>query len=1477
MLFIFLVLSIVLFTPIMVFGEGGVPNQPMITSINPSHQVSDVDNFYCNSHNPVITWNQTQQPGQPFNANKVTTGYYHTLAVKNDGSLWSWGNNYDGQLGNGFSSNTSNPIQVKNSDGISFTNISAIASGGYHTVLLKNDGTLWTSGYNGWGELGIGTITSNSYPIQVKNSDDTSFLNVKAIAAGAYHSLALKSDGTVWAWGNNLDGQLGNGTTTSRSNPIQVTNSDGTLFSNVKTIATGGYHSLALKCDGTVWAWGDNLDGQLGNGTSTSSSYPIQVKNSDGTWLSNVTAIAAGGFHTLALKNDGTLWAWGYNEDGELGNGTNLNSNYPIQVKNFNGASFINVIAIAAGKYHTLALKSDNTVWAWGYNEDGELGNGTTSNSRFPTQAKNSDGTFFTNVSALLAGYYHSMALKKDGTLWTWGYNEYGQLGNGTTYRSKYPIQVKNSDGTSFINATIISAGGYHSLTLKNNGTLWAWGDNFDGQLGNGTTTDYSKPIQVKNSDGTSFSNVFAVTGGIYHSLAIKTNGTLWAWGDNLDGQLGIGTFTNVSSPTQVKNSDGSFFVNVLAVSGGGYHTLALKNDNVLWAWGCNSDGQLGNGTNTDNSYPIQVKNSNNSSFTNVIAIAAGCYHSLALKSDGTVWAWGDNQNGQLGNGTNSKSKYPIQVKNSDGAVLSNIQTIAAGEYHSLALKNDGTLWAWGDNLDGQLGNGTTRSSNYPTQVINPNGSPFNNIAAIAAGGFHTLALKNDGTLWTWGYNERGELGNGTTISSSYPIQVKNFDNTPFTNGQAIATGEYYSLILKSDGTLWALGDNGDGQFGNDTYYSQLFITPVMRPSALICFTKEHNSSDNYTFIYDSSNSTSLHGINDGDYQAYIQTINDYGASLWSEGVAVTIDTVSPLISEITGRISGSNVKLIFTSSEPVNATVYWDLSTTPLSLTTDYKTYNGTDATALDLGNICSEPTRVHYYRIEFKDKAQNFYSTGIVQVGGSVTLPPPDRINSITAEAKINNGSVIHQVTVAAEPVIDATLYKFYRRKNGGSAECLTPSGTANYRFIDTNLPAHDGFYEYGYATYHSSGTESLIIWGNSQTNVSPKQNGKVYIPNLPPQPIVNGLHSIVVFTDVSVQLGKAKDLENDQLTYKLFIREKGTDTWTCHSMVPTQDGQSILLTLTDLHNYEWYLTCIETDPNIIDKGEIIVIPTSSLYIDIHYPLPLCTNAFTTDDYDHMWGTLGQELQFRVECNPLAHFQTFSWNFGDGTPIQSGQQTTHTYYQLSDPAHPFDIVVTATDDQGNQYYGYAKIRIINTPKGRLYTDETWSGTQTIDGEVIVPTGINLTIQPGTQLTVNPSADPDHPSALIIEGNLNINGTESQKVSFSGNGTLWEGILIEGTANIQWLAVSDAERGVAGNQTANVVLTHCTFDGNLAGVHAHGGSPTITNCIFNNNSYYGIKKDAQASPVVTGCQYNNNGMDYYDETDTGETKNEKI
>ena len=363
----------------------------------------------------------------------------------------------------------------------------------------------------------------------------------------------------------------------------------------------------------------------------------------------------------------------------------------------------------------------------------------------------------------------------------------------GVNDSGKYTVTVTNSLGTVisdtakfYARIKSISAGGHHSLIIKTDGTLWACGDNTYGQLGDGTTINRSSPVQI-----VSMSNVQSVAAGSDHSLILKNDGMLWACGNNDFGQLADGTTTKRSTPVEV-------FSSVQNIAAGGQNSLIVRTDGSLWTCGANSFGQLCDGTTTDHSTLTQV-----TSINNVQSVAAGTYHSLILKKDGTAWTSGWNMYGQLCDGTTTDHSTLMQVTS-----FSNVQSLAAGSTHTLILKKDGTLWACGNNFYGQLGDGTTIDRSTLVQVTS-----VSNVQGISAGGNQSLILKSDNTLLVSGANIYG-----ATAADNIPVQL-------MSNVQSMSAGGAYILILKITGILSSCGDNTSGQLGDGT--TTVRLTPV--------------------------------------------------------------------------------------------------------------------------------------------------------------------------------------------------------------------------------------------------------------------------------------------------------------------------------------------------------------------------------------------------------------------------------------------------------------------------------------------------------------------------------------------------------------------------------------------------------------------------------------------------------------------------
>ena len=467
------------------------------------------------------------------------------------------------------------------------------------------------------------------------------------------------------------------------------------------------------------------------------------------------------------------------------------------------------------GFSHSLALRSDGTVWSWGLNDHGELGDGTTLNRYSPVQviSSTSGPTYLSGVVQVAAGNYFSMALKSNGTVWCWGPNSSGELGNASTATSLLPVEVLQAatGNPALSGVTAISAGAVHCLALTSSGTVWAWGAGSSGQLGNGGTAQSARAVQVTALSGRT---IVAIAAGYYHNLALDSTGEVWVWGDDNDGQLGDGSGASAqeNSPEHLSALDpvtGSG-VQVVAIAAGAYHSLALKSDGTVVAWGLNNDGQVGNGTTTNCLIPTAVSGFGASS--GVIDIQAGGYHTLALKGNGTVWSWGNNDYGELGAGNLQNSTIPEQMTGVTNAVA-----LGAGDSHSFVIRSNGTVYFCGRNEYGQAGDGTgDRTGAVQVVTLGP-------ISALdVTGGYHGLAVNGNGTLWSFGSNLHGELGDATTNEHQGPEQVPGLSNIV-----SASSGQYYSLALSSTGTVTSWGYDGNLQLG----YSGATTIPTGVPS----------------------------------------------------------------------------------------------------------------------------------------------------------------------------------------------------------------------------------------------------------------------------------------------------------------------------------------------------------------------------------------------------------------------------------------------------------------------------------------------------------------------------------------------------------------------------------------------------------------------------------------------------------------------
>jgi len=719
------------------------------------------------------------------------------------------------------------------------------AGNGFSCALTGQE--VWCWGRNTTGQLGVGDDTDSLVPERVGTLPIAT-----DVSAGHDHACAIDAGNGVWCWGNNAFGEVGDGTTSTEvSTPVPVPGLQATQ------VSAGDGSTCALTTTATVECWGDNNFGELGDGTTADASTPQPV-----TGLPPITQIAVGYFHACALDVSGSVWCWGDNSGGALGIGKkNGISDVPVAAR-LSGATYI-----AAGSADSCAILTGGDLQCWGGNAVGQLGTGNTVNHPVPAQVFGV--TSGAQQVTLGQGFGCAIISTAVPTAFCWGDGDvYGNLGTGSfSQQSSIPVPVFGLTTSPTGLATgpaQLSAGDHHACAAMQTGEVECWGEGNFGNLGDGSTASRAIPtltIGMENqavfsvSAGTSTGCAITAFGGLelscwgedagdgspvstVHTSAVAVTGlpaggvsqvsaafggcavTLLGglstgadcWGDNSKGELGNNTTTDATSAVKVKKLSA-----VQAITTSDLHACALAHHGEVLCWGSNSNGQLGDGTTTDRHTPVQVTGLP----ANATQVEAGGRHTCALLVDGTVWCWGKGGNGELGNGSTSDSSVPVQVTGLPAAVQIAIGGNQLSGNSSCALTMSGGVFCWGWNNSGQLGNGTTTDSDVPVAVTGLGSG----VLAIADDGSTACAVTTAETASCWGDNSVGELGDGAIGGNvTTPVTVGGFTAL----GGAISSENGASVCgISITGAAVCWGWNGDGQLGDGSTTSSPVPTPV--------------------------------------------------------------------------------------------------------------------------------------------------------------------------------------------------------------------------------------------------------------------------------------------------------------------------------------------------------------------------------------------------------------------------------------------------------------------------------------------------------------------------------------------------------------------------------------------------------------------------------------------------------------------------
>jgi alpha-tubulin suppressor-like RCC1 family protein len=773
-------------------------------------------------------------------AGTVAAGRFHACALDTYANVWCWGNNTAGQLGDGTTTQRATPVVATPASMSAFVQVSA---GGQHTCAITATGTASCWGSNAHGQLGDGTTTNRLLPTPVTLPGG---VTLAQISAGDRHTCARTTSGTALCWGENVFGQLGNGSSGANSTPLPTVVSFASGVVPVD-IDAGFSHTCAAATSGIAYCWGFGLDGQLGIGSQGSGAVPLSVSMPSGVSFARVSA---GTIHSCAVATNGDAYCWGDNESGEIGNGTTApgiggGPRVPTLVSRPSGIHFSQISANGEGGSSlgrfgfTCALTAGGATYCWGRGAEGQLGNGGTANRLLPTVISAPSGSAFTFVST---GYNFTCASRGIPAILCWGRNAENQVGDGTSSNRPVPTPVAAYGGVPFgsIVGTVTStlggalSGAWISAAPSGRSSLIASGGTYQLNYLTGTQTLTVAPLPanciapsglvVNVPIGTQVVQnvvvicdpppipvlVRSITAGYDHTCGLTVAGAAYCWGRNDAGQLGDGTTTSRVAPAAV--TGGRTFSALVA---GVRHTCGLTSSREAFCWGSNEFGQLGNGSSisTQSSTPVAV-----SGGFPFIALVAGYSHTCGLVIGGATYCWGWNDYSQMGDVTTGQNRLtPVAVAGGFAFV-----TLASGETHTCGLTAAGTTLCWGSNSGGQLGDGTTQQRQSPVPVLG--GLSF---TTLAAGIVHTCGLTAAGSAYCWGQNDYGSVGDGTSTPRLSPVPVSGA-----LSFVGLAAGRYHTCGRRSVGALSCWGLNNLGQVGDGTT-TTLRLSPVSVSSGL--------------------------------------------------------------------------------------------------------------------------------------------------------------------------------------------------------------------------------------------------------------------------------------------------------------------------------------------------------------------------------------------------------------------------------------------------------------------------------------------------------------------------------------------------------------------------------------------------------------------------------------------------------------------
>ena len=732
---------------------------------------------------------------------QVSAGNDFTCALGSAGAAYCWGDDTNGELGNNSTTQSNVPVAVFTSGVLSGKTLTQIVAFN-DTCVLDSAGTAYCWGYNGAGQAG-NADTAVSFPVPVT----VAAAQPVTIAAGTSHSCEIRV-GTAYCWGDGTNGELGDNTTISSNVPVAASTGGALSGVTLTQITAGTNFTCALSTAGAAYCWGLGTNGQLGNGTTTSSSVPVAVTTSGALSGVTLTQITADGASACVLDSAGAAYCWGAGGSGQLGNGSSTAAqSTPVAVTTSGALSGVALTQITAGGASACGLSSAGAAYCWGAGGSGQLGNGAMTAAQSTAVAVTTSGVLSgVTLTQITAGSNSVSALASTGSAYSWGAGAIGQLGNNSTTAAQSTAVAVTTAGVSGVTLSQISVGTTFACALTGTGAAYCWGEDGSAQIGNpATAVNFLVPTAVT-------SQAEMISAGSGDACLIR-NGKAFCWGLNANGQLGNNSTTQSLVPVAVTTSGALSGVALTQIGAGTSFACGLASTGTAYCWGLGTSGQLGNSATTSSSVPVTLPNGGVAG----LQVAAGAAHGCALDNTGAGVCWGLNTNGQLGNGSTTSTDSPGLVTASGVLSGVNLTQIDGGNADTCAAAAGGAAYCWGINTNGELGNSSTTQSTTAVAVTTSGVLAGVSLSQIGAGGNSTCALDTTGAAYCWGINTNGELGNNSTTQSTAPVAVTTSGVLAGVALSQISVGQDFACALDTTGAAYCWGLDANGQLGNNS------------------------------------------------------------------------------------------------------------------------------------------------------------------------------------------------------------------------------------------------------------------------------------------------------------------------------------------------------------------------------------------------------------------------------------------------------------------------------------------------------------------------------------------------------------------------------------------------------------------------------------------------------------------------------------